>query len=67
MLAVFSAGAYGMVMASRYNSMPLPAEILVAGDQCTVVRRRERYDDLTAHELAPEPLGLQRLEPTAGR
>ncbi len=63
-LAVFSAGAYGMVMASRYNSMPLPAEIMVDGDGCTIVRRREDYDDLTAHELAPEPLGLQRLEPT---
>jgi diaminopimelate decarboxylase len=56
-LAVFSAGAYGMVMASRYNSMPLPAEIMVAGDRCTVIRRREDYDDLTAHELTPEPLG----------
>ena len=56
-LAVFSAGAYGMVMASRYNSMPLPAEIMVDRDRCTVVRRREDYDDLTAHELTPEPLG----------
>ncbi len=56
LLAVFSTGAYGMVMASRYNSMPLPAEILVSGERCTVVRRREGYDDLTAHELGPEPL-----------
>ena len=56
LLAVFSTGAYGMVMASRYNSMPLPAEILVTGEQCTVVRRREGYDDLTVHELRPEPL-----------
>lgn len=50
LLAVFSAGAYGMVMASRYNSMPLPAEVLVDGDQFAVVRRRETYDDLIAHE-----------------
>jgi len=66
-LAVYSAGAYGMVMASRYNSMPLPAEIMVDGDRCTVVRRREDYDDLTAHELTPQPLGLPRLAPTVGR
>ena len=65
-LAVYSAGAYGMVMASRYNSMPLPPEIMVDGDRCTVVRRREDYDDLTAHELTPEPLQPQRPEPVGG-
>jgi diaminopimelate decarboxylase len=51
LLAVFSAGAYGMVMASRYNAMPLPPEVLVDGGQWTVIRRRETYDDLIAHEL----------------
>ncbi len=50
LLAVFSTGAYGMVMASRYNSMPLPAEVMVDGGTVTLVRRRESYDDLTAHE-----------------
>lgn len=50
LLAVFSAGAYGMVMASRYNSMPLPAEVMVQGDSFTIIRRRETYDDLIAHE-----------------
>ncbi|MBM4113883.1 MAG: diaminopimelate decarboxylase [Phycisphaerae bacterium] len=54
LLAVFTAGAYGMTMASRYNSSPLPAEVLVHGDRFEVVRRRESYDDLMAHEL---PLG----------
>lgn len=49
-LAVFAAGAYGMTMASRYNSHPLPAEVLVDGEQVTVVRRRETYADLVAHE-----------------
>ena len=53
LLVVFSTGAYGMVMASRYNSMPLPAEVLVEGRSARVVRRRERYDDLTAHEREP--------------
>jgi diaminopimelate decarboxylase len=50
LLAVFTAGAYGMSMASRYNSSPLPAEVLVSGDAFTVVRRRETYEDLVAHE-----------------
>ena len=53
LLVVFSTGAYGMVMASRYNSMPLPAEVLVEGRSARVIRRRERYDDLTAHEREP--------------
>jgi diaminopimelate decarboxylase len=51
LLAVFTAGAYGMSMASRYNSSPLPAEVLVDGDAFTVVRRRETYADLVAHEV----------------
>ncbi|MEX2213338.1 MAG: diaminopimelate decarboxylase [Phycisphaeraceae bacterium] len=50
LLAVFTAGAYGMVMASHYNAMPLPAEILVSGDKATIIRRRETYDDLIAAE-----------------
>ncbi|HZW05976.1 MAG TPA: hypothetical protein VFF65_02540, partial [Phycisphaerales bacterium] len=51
LLAVFAAGAYGMSMASRYNSHPLPAEVLVSGTHAKVVRRRETLDDLTEHEL----------------
>lgn len=51
LLAVFTAGAYGMSMASRYNSSPLPAEVLVDGDAFTVVRRRETYADIVAHEV----------------
>lgn len=46
-----SAGAYGFVMASNYNSRPLPAEILVEGDSATVVRKRQTPDDLIAGEL----------------
>lgn len=56
LLAVHTAGAYGMVMASRYNSSPLPAEVLVDGGAASLVRRRERYDDLTEHERSPEAL-----------
>ncbi len=51
LLAVFSAGAYGFVMASQYNSRPRAAEVLVDGDQWRLIRRRETYDDLTAAEL----------------
>jgi len=51
LVAVFTAGAYGMSMASRYNSSPLPAEVLVDGDRFELIRRRESYDDLMAHEL----------------
>jgi diaminopimelate decarboxylase len=51
LLAVFSAGAYGMSMASNYNSHPRPCEVLVDGAQFKIVRRRETYDDLVAAEL----------------
>ena len=50
LLAVFSAGAYGMVMASNYNAMPKPPEILVAGDGFITIRRRETFEDLVAAE-----------------
>lgn len=50
LVAVFSAGAYGMVMASRYNSSPLPAEVLVEGEAFSTIRRRETYADLVEHE-----------------
>lgn len=51
LLSTFSAGAYGSVMSSTYNSRPRAAEILVDGSTVTVARRRETYDDLVAHEL----------------
>ena len=50
LLAIFSAGAYGMVMASNYNTRPRAAEILVDGSKAKVVRRRETYEDLVQHE-----------------
>ena len=56
LLAAFTAGAYGMSMASRYNAQPLPAEVLVEGERATLARRRERLDDLLAHETDPQPL-----------
>jgi diaminopimelate decarboxylase len=50
LLATFSAGAYGMVMASNYNTRPRAAEVLVDGAKALVVRRRETYDDLILQE-----------------
>jgi len=49
-LCFFTAGAYGMVMASNYNTMQRPPEVLVDGGQATVIRRRETYDDLVEQE-----------------
>jgi len=49
-LAVMSAGAYGFVMASNYNTRPRAVEVLVDGDRYTIVRRRETYEDLVAGE-----------------
>ena len=50
LVAIFSAGAYGMTMASNYNSQPRPAEVLVEHDTFRVVRARESYDDLVRGE-----------------
>lgn len=54
LLAVMSAGAYGMVQSSNYNTRPRPAEVLVAGDRFRVVRRRETTRDQLALELEAE-------------
>lgn len=50
LLAIFSAGAYGMSMASNYNSRPRAAEVLVTDATHRLIRRRETYDDLIACE-----------------
>jgi len=54
LLAIMSAGAYGFVMASNYNSRPLPAEVLVRGDQFALIRKRQTWEDLVRDELGPE-------------
>ena len=50
LLAVGSAGAYGMVQSSNYNARGRPAEVLVEGDRFRVVRRREHINDQLALE-----------------
>jgi diaminopimelate decarboxylase len=51
LLAVQSAGAYGFVMSSNYNSRPRAAEVLVDGNRFAVITRRESYDDLIRNEI----------------
>ena len=50
LLAIMSAGAYGMSMASNYNTRGRAAEIMVDGDTCHVIRQREKIADLFALE-----------------
>jgi diaminopimelate decarboxylase len=49
-LVIEIAGAYGFVMASNYNSKPLPAEVLIDGGQARVVRSRQIPEDLLRGE-----------------
>src|ERR1700680_2455379 len=51
LLAIMSAGAYGFVMASNYNSRPLPAEALVRGDKVALIRRRQTVEELVEDEV----------------
>jgi diaminopimelate decarboxylase len=51
LVAICSAGAYGFVQASNYNTRPRAAEVLVEGDRWRVIRRRETYEDLIRGEM----------------
>jgi len=51
LLATFSAGAYGMSMASNYNARPRAAEVLVDGAKHHLIRRRETYQDMIRPEV----------------
>jgi len=51
LLAIMSAGAYGFVMASNYNSRSLPAEALVRGDKLSLIRKRQTWEDLFRDEV----------------
>ena len=53
LLAVMSAGAYGFVMASNYNSRPRVPEVLVKDGEVHVIRDRESYEDLVRGETIP--------------
>jgi diaminopimelate decarboxylase len=49
-LALMSAGAYGSVMGSNYNTRPLAAEVLVNGSKTALVRKRQEIADIWAGE-----------------
>jgi diaminopimelate decarboxylase len=48
LLAIRDAGAYGMAMASTYNTRPLPAEVALDGDEVRLARRRQTVEALLA-------------------
>ena len=52
-VALMSAGAYGHVMASRYNTRPIPAEVLVKGSAFEQVNARETFEQMIANERIP--------------
>ncbi len=54
LVAFRSAGAYGAVMASEYNSRPLIPEVLVHGDQFAVIRPRPTFDEMINRDTIPE-------------
>lgn len=51
LLAIKSAGAYGFVMSSNYNTRPRPPEIWISGGRARIARRRETYEDLVSAEF----------------
>jgi len=53
LVAFRSAGAYGAVMASEYNSRPLIPEVMVKGDQFAVIRARPTFDEMLARDTIP--------------
>lgn len=54
LIAFRSAGAYGAVMASEYNSRPLIPEVLVHGDQFAVIRARPTFEEMIERDTVPE-------------
>ena len=60
LIAVMTAGAYGAVLASQYNSRLLVPEVLVSGDRFAVTRPRPDYEDMLAAEQLPDWLERRR-------
>jgi diaminopimelate decarboxylase len=53
LIALRTAGAYGFVLSSNYNSRPRPCELLIDGSHVIVARKRETFDDLIRGESLP--------------
>ena len=58
LIAVFSAGSYGMSMSSNYNDHGRPAEVLVDGDKVSVINERQTLDALFETERSPRELEI---------
>jgi diaminopimelate decarboxylase len=56
LLAVLDVGGYAEVLSNQFNLLPRPATVLVDGDACVVIRRRETIDDLLATQAVPARL-----------
>jgi diaminopimelate decarboxylase len=54
LVAFMSAGAYGYTMSSRYNTRPMPAEVLVHGAEAALINRRETFESMVAGEGIPD-------------
>ncbi len=54
LVAFRSAGAYGAVMSSEYNTRPMIPEVLVKGDQFAVIRPRPTFDEMINRDIVPE-------------
>ncbi|MGB3278725.1 MAG: diaminopimelate decarboxylase, partial [Pseudorhodobacter sp.] len=54
LVAFRSAGAYGAVMSSEYNSRPLIPEVLVKADHFAVIRARPTFDEMLSRDTIPE-------------
>jgi diaminopimelate decarboxylase len=57
-LAFCDAGAYGFSMASHYNARLLPAEVLVEGDEATLIRERQSFEELLNGQKVEAPVGM---------
>ena len=66
LVAILTAGAYGAVMASTYNTRLLIPEVLVNGADWSVVRPRQTYEELIGQDRLPDWLGKNAPRPLAG-
>lgn len=62
LLAITDTGAYGMALASHYNSHSLPVEVMVTGNKYEVIRYREKYNDLLKFEVLHEDYNPDAME-----
>ena len=58
LIAVFSAGAYGMSMSSNYNDHGRSAEVLVDGERALLINRRQQQASLLQTEMSPRELTI---------